>query len=77
MANALTQSQELPTAYGVSGGAHHNRLWLDLHASAWIAPASVPAYIVAQTIGGIAASGAKSEIDEAVAQAAINALFNK
>jgi glc operon protein GlcG len=28
-------------------------------------------------LGGIAASGAKSEIDEAIAQAAINALFKK
>jgi glc operon protein GlcG len=30
-----------------------------------------------QTIGGIAASGAKSEIDEAIAQAALDALFKK
>lgn len=30
-----------------------------------------------QILGGIAASGAKSEIDEAVAQAAIDALFKK
>ncbi len=29
------------------------------------------------TIGGIAASGAKSEIDEAIAQAALDALFKK
>jgi glc operon protein GlcG len=37
----------------------------------------LPIQVDGQTIGGIAASGAKSEIDEAVAQAAINALFNK
>src|SRR6266478_4566904 len=30
-----------------------------------------------QTLGGIAASGAKSEIDEAIAQAALDALFKK
>ena len=30
-----------------------------------------------QTIGGIAASGAKSEIDEAIAQAALNSLLKK
>jgi glc operon protein GlcG len=37
----------------------------------------LPIQVEGQTIGGIAASGAKSEIDEAIAQAAINALFNK
>jgi uncharacterized protein GlcG (DUF336 family) len=30
-----------------------------------------------QTLGGIAASGAKSEIDEAISQAALDALFKK
>jgi glc operon protein GlcG len=30
-----------------------------------------------QILGGIAASGAKSEIDEAIAQAGLDALFNK
>jgi glc operon protein GlcG len=37
----------------------------------------LPIQVEGQTIGGIAASGAKSEIDEAIAQAAINALFKK
>jgi glc operon protein GlcG len=37
----------------------------------------LPIQVDGQTIGGIAASGAKSEIDEAIAQAAINALFSK
>ena len=37
----------------------------------------LPIQIDGQTIGGIAASGAKSEIDEAIAQAALNALFKK
>ena len=36
-----------------------------------------PIHVDGQTIGGIAASGAKSEIDEAVAQAALDALFKK
>jgi glc operon protein GlcG len=36
-----------------------------------------PSTWTAKTIGGIAASGAKSEIDEAVAQAALDALFKK
>jgi len=30
-----------------------------------------------QTIGGIAATGAKSEIDETISQAALDAVFNK
>jgi glc operon protein GlcG len=37
----------------------------------------LPIQVDGQTIGGIAASGAKSEIDEAIAQAALNALFKK
>jgi glc operon protein GlcG len=37
----------------------------------------LPIQVDGQTIGGIAASGAKSEIDEAIAQAAIDALFKK
>jgi glc operon protein GlcG len=37
----------------------------------------LPIQVDGQTIGGIAASGAKSEIDEAVAQAALDALFKK
>lgn len=35
----------------------------------------LPIKVEGQTIGGIAASGAKSEIDEAIAQAGIDALF--
>ncbi len=37
----------------------------------------LPIQIDGQTIGGIAASGAKSEIDEAIVQAALDALFKK
>ncbi len=37
----------------------------------------LPIQVEGQTIGGIAASGAKSEIDEAVAQAGLDALFKK
>jgi len=37
----------------------------------------LPIQVDGQTIGGIAASGAKSEIDEAIAQAAIDALLKK
>ena len=37
----------------------------------------LPIQIDGQTIGGIGASGAKSEIDEAIAQAALDALFKK
>jgi glc operon protein GlcG len=37
----------------------------------------LPIQVDGQTIGGIAASGAKSEIDEAVAQAGLDALFGK
>src|SRR6266403_437609 len=37
----------------------------------------LPIQLDGQTIGAIAASGAKSEIDEAIAQAAIDALFRK
>lgn len=37
----------------------------------------LPIKVDGQTIGGIAASGAKSEIDEAIAQAALDALFKK
>lgn len=37
----------------------------------------LPIKIDGQTIGGIAASGAKSEIDEAIAQAGLDALFKK
>lgn len=37
----------------------------------------LPITVDGRTIGGIAASGAKSEIDEAIAQAGIDALFKK
>jgi glc operon protein GlcG len=37
----------------------------------------LPIQVDGKAIGGIAASGAKSEIDEAIAQAAIDALFKK
>ncbi len=37
----------------------------------------LPIKVDGQTIGGIAASGAKSEIDEAIAQAALDAVFKK
>jgi len=37
----------------------------------------LPIQVDGQTIGGIAASGAKSETDEAIAQAALDALFKK
>ena len=37
----------------------------------------LPIQVDGQIIGGIAASGAKSEIDEAVAQAGLDALFGK
>ena len=37
----------------------------------------LPIEVDGQTVGGIAASGAKSEIDEAIAQAALDALFKK
>jgi glc operon protein GlcG len=37
----------------------------------------LPIKVDGRTIGGIAASGAKSEIDEAIAQAALDALFKK
>jgi glc operon protein GlcG len=37
----------------------------------------LPIQVDGQTIGGIAASGAKSEIDEAIAQAALDAVFKK
>jgi glc operon protein GlcG len=37
----------------------------------------LPILLDGQTLGGIAASGAKSEIDEAIAQAALDALFKK
>ena len=37
----------------------------------------LPIQVDGQTIGAIAASGAKSEIDEAIAQAALDALFKK
>jgi glc operon protein GlcG len=37
----------------------------------------LPIQVDGQTLGGIAASGAKSEIDEAVAQAGLDALFGK
>ncbi len=36
-----------------------------------------PIQVDGQTIGGIAARGSKSEIDQAVAQAALDALFKK
>jgi glc operon protein GlcG len=35
----------------------------------------LPIQVEGQTIGGIAASGSKSEIDEAIAQAALDALL--
>jgi len=37
----------------------------------------LPILVDGQIVGGIAATGAKSEIDEAIAQAAIDALFKK
>jgi glc operon protein GlcG len=37
----------------------------------------LPIKVDGKTIGGIAASGAKSEIDEAIAQAGIDAAFKK
>jgi glc operon protein GlcG len=37
----------------------------------------LPIKVDGQTIGGIAVSGAKSEIDEAIAQAALDAAFKK
>jgi glc operon protein GlcG len=37
----------------------------------------LPIQVDGQTIGGIAASGAKSEIDEAIAQAGLDAVFKK
>ena len=37
----------------------------------------LPIQVDGRTIGGIAASGAKSEIDEAIAQAALDGLFKK
>jgi glc operon protein GlcG len=37
----------------------------------------LPIQVDGETIGGIAASGAKSEIDEAIAQAALDAVFKK
>jgi len=37
----------------------------------------LPIQVDGQTIGGIAASGAKSEIDEAIAKAGLDALFGK
>jgi glc operon protein GlcG len=37
----------------------------------------LPIKVDGQTIGGIAASGAKSEIDEAIAQAGLDAVFKK
>src|SRR5271155_3433592 len=37
----------------------------------------LPIQVDGQALGGIAASGAKSEIDEAIAQAALDALFKK
>lgn len=37
----------------------------------------LPIRVDGQTIGGISASGAKSEIDEAIAQAGLDALFKK
>ena len=40
-------------------------------------PGGLPIQVDGQTLGGIAASGAKSEIDEAIAQAALDALFKK
>jgi glc operon protein GlcG len=37
----------------------------------------LPIKVDGQTLGGIAASGAASEVDEAIAQAGIDALFKK
>jgi glc operon protein GlcG len=37
----------------------------------------LPIQVDGQTIGGIAASGAKSEVDEAIAQAGLDAVFKK
>jgi glc operon protein GlcG len=37
----------------------------------------LPIQVDGQTLGGIAASGAKSEIDEAIAQAGLDAVFKK
>ena len=37
----------------------------------------LPIVVDGRILGGIAASGAKSEIDEAIAQAAIDALFKR
>ena len=37
----------------------------------------LPIQVDGQTLGGIAASGAKSEIDEAISQAGLDALFKK
>jgi glc operon protein GlcG len=37
----------------------------------------LPIQVDGQTLGGIACSGAKSEIDEAISQAALDALFKK
>jgi glc operon protein GlcG len=37
----------------------------------------LPIKVDGQTLGGIAASGAKSEIDEAIAQAGLDALLKK
>jgi len=37
----------------------------------------LPIQVDGQTLGGMAASGAKSEIDEAIVQAALDALFKK
>ena len=37
----------------------------------------LPIQVDGQTIGGIAASGAKSEVDEAIAQAGLDALFKQ
>ena len=41
------------------------------------AQGGLPIKVDGQTIGGIAASGAKSEIDEAIVQAGVDALFKK
>jgi len=37
----------------------------------------LPIIVDGQILGGVVASGAKSEIDEAIAQAALDALFKK
>jgi uncharacterized protein GlcG (DUF336 family) len=37
----------------------------------------LPIKVDGKTIGGMAASGAKSEIDEAIVQAGLDALFKK